>query len=380
MANEEQLKILDQGVTVWNEWRLENPNVFVDLRDADLRDRKLSGVNFDWADLRFSHLDNVDLSCAGLTRADVSVATMTPKTVLSGAFLNRAHISPGNLSGVALDGADLTEANLSSAVLVCADLRGAKLIEACLSLSNLQEADLREANLMFAKLDRASLLDTDFTRAQMGGTVFGVSDLSVAKGLKTVYHIGPSTIGIDTIYASEGKIPREFLFGAGVPAALIEQIPSLVEASPEFSSCFISYSTRDEVFSNRLLCDLRENGVRAWYFPDSAKGGELKWGEIGRGIAKYDKTVVICSKNALESPAVLGEIVRALNREDKEGRNILLPISIDDYIFCEWDHARADDVLEKVVEDFRGWEGSDDRYHDAFTKLLNALKQENSET
>ena len=35
MANEEQLKILKQGVDVWNKWREENPNVMIDLEQAN---------------------------------------------------------------------------------------------------------------------------------------------------------------------------------------------------------------------------------------------------------------------------------------------------------------------------------------------------------
>jgi len=41
--------------------------------------------------------------------------------------------------------------------------------------------------------------------------------LSAVKGLETVTHRGPSTIGPDTIYRSQGKIPEAFLRGAGVP-------------------------------------------------------------------------------------------------------------------------------------------------------------------
>jgi hypothetical protein len=45
--------------------------------------------------------------------------------------------------------------------------------------------------------------------------VFVDVDLSTAIGLENVRHHGPSTIGIDTIYASEGKIPEVFLRGFG---------------------------------------------------------------------------------------------------------------------------------------------------------------------
>ena len=35
MANKEHLKILKQGVKVWNKWREENPKVRPDLVEAD---------------------------------------------------------------------------------------------------------------------------------------------------------------------------------------------------------------------------------------------------------------------------------------------------------------------------------------------------------
>jgi hypothetical protein len=48
-------------------------------------------------------------------------------------------------------------------------------------------------------------------------TKFADVDLSPTKGLEVVKHLGPSTIGIDTIYRSGGKIPEVFLRGCGVP-------------------------------------------------------------------------------------------------------------------------------------------------------------------
>lgn len=36
MANEEQLKVLKQGVEVWNKWREENPKTAIDLSKTHL--------------------------------------------------------------------------------------------------------------------------------------------------------------------------------------------------------------------------------------------------------------------------------------------------------------------------------------------------------
>jgi len=41
-------------------------------------------------------------------------------------------------------------------------------------------------------------------------------------------HFSPSTIGVDTLYISKGKIPEVFLRGCGVPERMIAFIASLV--------------------------------------------------------------------------------------------------------------------------------------------------------
>ena len=72
------------------------------------------------------------------------------------------------------------------------------------------------------------------------------------------------------------------------------------------------------------------------------------------------------------------EIERALNREDKEGKNILFPIRIDDYIFEHWEHERKADVLRKVVGDFSGWDKDAAKYEMAFERLLKGLQAESA--
>jgi hypothetical protein len=51
---------------------------------------------------------------------------------------------------------------------------------------------------------------------------------------------------------------------------------------------------------------------------------------------------------------VLREIERALQREDREGRNALFLIRTGDYFFDKWDPPCEADVVAKVVGDFRG--------------------------
>jgi uncharacterized protein YjbI with pentapeptide repeats len=168
--------------------------------------------------------------------------------------LNGADLIGADLSRVDLDGADLGMANAGNARLGGAGLGGADLIW----------ADLRGADLQGADLSGASI----------GYTTFGNNDLSDVKGLETVRHDGPSTIGIDTIYRSHGKIPLAFLRGAGVPENFIEYMGSLTGKALEFYSCFISYSTNDQEFADRLYADLQNKGVRCWFAQHDIQAGK----------------------------------------------------------------------------------------------------------
>lgn len=150
-------------------------------------------------------------------------------------------------------------------------------------------------------LSGAYLREADLTRASVGWTVRGNVDLSVAKGLDTVKHEGPSTIGIDTVCKSGGKIPDAFLRGAGVPNNFIDYMGSLVGKPIEFYSCFISYSTKDQPFADRLHADLQANGVRCWFAPHKVSGGKKLHEQIDEAIRLYDRLLLLLSEHSMES-------------------------------------------------------------------------------
>ncbi len=333
MANPEYLEILKQGFDAWNKWRAENPRIIPSLQEADLHWANLSRANLSGADLEGKDLRGADLSWAKLIGA--------------------------NLNWVNLSGANLAGADLGTARLTGADLGG---------------ASLREAILQATDLSGAKLENSDFTSAITDLAVFGDNDLSTVIGLEMVRHWGPSTIGIDTIYKSKGNIPEVFLRGCGVPEDFITYIRSLGSKAIDSYSCFISYSSKDNDFAQRLYADLQAKNVRCWKFDENAKWGEPVWGEIDTAVRHYDKLVVVCSKHSLESPPVIREIERALQKEDREHRNVLFPIRIDDYLFDEWEHPRKADVVSKVIGDFRG---SDNlaTYAKAFPRFLDALNR-----
>jgi hypothetical protein len=116
-----------------------------------------------------------------------------------------------------LGGALLIEANLGGALLIQANLRGANLNKAFLSGADLNEANLSGADLSGAKLFSVVLDGVNFERATVGYTIFGRIDLSICSGLDSVKHFAPSTLGVDSIIRSNGRIPEIFLRGVGLP-------------------------------------------------------------------------------------------------------------------------------------------------------------------
>ena len=134
------------------------------------------------------------------------------------------------------------------------------------------------------------------------------------------------------------------------------------------------YSPQDDDFAQRLYADLQAKNVRCWKFDENAKWGEPVWGEIDTAIRHNDKLVVICSKDSLQSVPVIREIERALQKEDREHRNVLFPIRIDDYLLKKWEHPRKADVVSNVAGDFRGWENHA-VYAKVFPRFLDALNR-----
>ena len=264
---------------------------------------------------------------------------------------------------------NLTRAHLSGANLREADLSGANLRRADLS-----GADLSEANLSEADLSGAYLTGADFSGAFIWGTNFGAVDLSAVRGLETVQHKGPSTIGIDTIYFSKGNIPEVFLRGAGVPEDFIVYMRSLAANPIEFYSCFISYSSKDDDFTKRLHADLQHANVRCWFAPEDLKIGDKFRTRIDESIRLYDKLMVILTENSIRSSWVEEEVEAALEKERMQGgKLVLFPIRLDDAV-VDTDLAWAASLRRtRHIGDFRNWKNHD-AFKKAFDRLLRDLK------
>ena len=248
--------------------------------------------------------------------------------------------------------------------------------------------DLSDANLNGAHLRGADLGAADLKEAQMGYTFFADDDLSSTKGLDAVHHRAASSIGIDTIYKSQGKIPLAFLRGCGVPENFITYMPSLVaEGAIQFYSCFISYSTKDQEFAERLYADLQSRGVRCWFAPHDVQGGRFLEEQIDAAIRLHEKVLLILSPDSIHSDWVQLEVGKAREREAKEKKRVLFPVrlvkheevlaALRDWALYHGKEGKdaAGEIRRFYIPDFSRWK-EHDLYKKEFEKLVRDFRVE----
>jgi hypothetical protein len=286
-----------------------------------------------------------------------------------------ANLSDADLSGANLSAVDLRRADLILADFHGANLSGANLSEADLSMADLRGANLSGANLSRANLSEADLSGADLARARVGSTFFVGIDLSNVLGLKSVDHHRPSFISVDTIYNSKGEIPEIFLRDAGVPEPFIVQMKALVGALEpiQFYSCFISYSSRDQEFAERLHADLQAKGVRCWFAPEDLKIGDHFQERIEESIRVSEKVMIVISEASVKSRWVEREVNAAREREDRDGEPVLFPIRLDEAVMESPQPWAAHIRRTRHIGNFSDWHQHPE-YRKAFDRLLRDLK------
>ncbi|MCP3960399.1 MAG: toll/interleukin-1 receptor domain-containing protein [bacterium] len=278
-------------------------------------------------------------------------------------------------------GVDLWGVDLWSADLRGADLRGADIREA-----DLRRADLSRTRIEYANLTSADLRGANLWGATLGATQLGDLDLSQTEGLEGIKHISRSSLGVDTLYNSRGKIPEVFLRGCGIPENLLTYLPSLVSSSAfEFYSCFISYSHPDKSFARRLHDQLQGRGIRCWLDEHQMRPGDDIYEMVDRGIRLWDKVLLCCSEASLTSWWVDKEINAAFRKEQRltrerarelQGRKVLclVPLNLDGYLLSgRWQSGKAADVLSRLAADFTGWEHDNAKFEGQFERVMLSL-------
>ena len=228
MANQEQLKILRQGVSVWNAWRANHPEIQIDLKNANLRVTDLSGADLSSADLIRAHLVAADLSRVNLSGADLSMGHLRG-TEFRGANLSRATLIGATLSGAILLGADLSGADFSGADLWRADLREAFL----------READCRATKLIEVNLNGATLTDACLWETQRAGwSIQGVICEAIYWDKDRQERITYAPGEFERLYADKTRVILKYAGGILSPIE-VATLPSMIEIMQKWSNCVL---------------------------------------------------------------------------------------------------------------------------------------------
>jgi TIR domain-containing protein len=181
------------------------------------------------------------------------------------------------------------------------------------------------------------------------------ADVKVAKAQKTI-----GVLDTQRLYFKKGVEAREHLAFSARPV-----------------SVFISFGGPDEKAATRLEIALKARGVKTFLFTHDAKAGQPLHRMMRDGVNEHDWVLLLCSRNSLNRPGVLNEIEESMRRSSRGGgRNILVPIALDDYVFAEWKPERSDLALyirDLVIARFSGAFETDRALDEAADKLVEQL-------
>ncbi|WAC11764.1 toll/interleukin-1 receptor domain-containing protein [Dyadobacter pollutisoli] len=125
-------------------------------------------------------------------------------------------------------------------------------------------------------------------------------------------------------------------------------------------SVFISYSSKDHEFADRLALALVAKRIKVWLDKWEMQPGDSLLDKIQNGLTDSSYLLVVLSKNSVESEWCKKELNSGLMREIEERKVHIIPIIIDDCKVPVF-------LREKVYADFRK------EFKDGFDELIRPL-------
>lgn len=180
----------------------------------------------------------------------------------------------------------------------------------------------------------------DLSGASIGSLVISGGDRANPRE-----NTGPALWSLDSnVLLRDAAIDRLELYNVHFPRILdvagaavrVREMNNATFASdvgwPDFYSCFISYSGKDEEFATKLCADLRRHGVRCFYAPEDMKIGNEIRQSIGEAIRRHDKLLLIFSQWSVDSDWVQYEVEAAKDWENRQHQRLLFPIRLDETV------------------------------------------------
>lgn len=336
--------LLNQNkVDLFNRLREKHPAVKLDFTDADLRGKKQA-----WkGDLH------------GQVLFDNNYSKEHSQRVLDGINLSGCRLDGSNFQGVSLKNASFT-----SSVMIDADF----------SRADLTNADLEQTFLSGTNFSGTLLKGVNFKQAEMGRTLFVDTDLSECRGLDATLHLTSSEISFSTLIKSGFKVSEQFMRSCGVSIGLIEDLRRGKRFGTTYSTCFLSYSSQDRDFAQKIYYALMNAGVRVYWDSKNLLGGMYLDEQLIAAIKEHDRTITVLSENSLRSKWVLKEVQAALYYK-REG---FTPIRLCDIkpiqSFVKKNDIRPDIVDSFPIPDFSNWSNKE-AFEEVMSKLLQSIRR-----
>lgn len=388
MAGKEELKALRKGVKYWNSWReaelIQTPDLSnhccfdpsdfsnINLSFANLSNSRFYNCNFDKA-----NVENAIWSDSEITNCSFVHSNLKNATVIF-SKLNGSDFSDATLTGLKAIAADFSTAqlrntNMSNSTLAACVFWGANLTNVNLTSSNLQNANFTD-----------SILDnTDFKSASIGSTLFLRTSLNDALNLSSLFANEKSIIDLETIIKSRSQL-KTLISKIGIPMKSEDHVLDIFDSSiSQLYPVFLSHSSIDKPFASKVYNELSNQGCQIWYDEYQINPGDVIHKKIYHGIENFDKLLLICSENSLNSWWVNDEIEKILAKErqltKKYGKqyNLLIPIKIDDYVHS-WDSHYKTIIEQRSIGDFKNW-NSKDQFEKSIAHLMKGLSVINQE-
>jgi hypothetical protein len=142
----------------------------------------------------------------------------------------------------------------------------------------------------------------------------------------------------------------------------LKEIEDNLQELREKPSVFLSYSSKDKDFANRLVEGLRSEGLKVWTADEQIKVGDSLKSSVSQAISKSQWVIVILSENSSRSGWVSKELSLALEAEKARGRTLVLPVVYQGAVV-------PPEINEKVFADFRS------SYETGFKSLLSSIRR-----
>jgi hypothetical protein len=178
-----------------------------ELKDANLDNSFLQGVNLRDANLFGTHLTQANLKNADLQQANLEGAILNKanlsESISAGAIFIGANMFSTDLTKSSFSGANLSGANLSKAKIIDSNLSGANLSKAYLANSNFENANMSDVILIETDLKDVNLSNVNLRKANLTKAITNVEQLRQTQSLY-------ETLGLnDSIKTSILKVKPE---------------------------------------------------------------------------------------------------------------------------------------------------------------------------